>query len=177
MAAALILKGVSPGAALVFLLAGPATNITSLSVLLGVLGKRATALYLLSIVIVSLLCGLLVDGIYAHYGLSARALLGQAGEFLPSWVCFGSALTVLILSARIFWINGGAWLRRRKKASTCNSPCDCAAKDSNSQRHRRQGDIGAFLPKRAPDWQRPVIEGNRTFLNVEPQSRQQKDDE
>ena len=41
IAAALILKGVSPGAALVFLLAGPATNIASLTVLTGVLGKRA----------------------------------------------------------------------------------------------------------------------------------------
>ena len=46
IAAAMILKGVSPGAALVFLLAGPATNITSLTVLLGVLGKRATVIYL-----------------------------------------------------------------------------------------------------------------------------------
>ena len=39
IAAALILKGVSPGAALVFLLAGPATNITSLTVLYGLLGQ------------------------------------------------------------------------------------------------------------------------------------------
>jgi uncharacterized protein len=39
IAAALILKGVSPGAALVFLLAGPATNITSLTVLTGILGR------------------------------------------------------------------------------------------------------------------------------------------
>ncbi len=41
IAAALILKGVSPGAALVFLLVGPATNVTSLSVLTGILGKKA----------------------------------------------------------------------------------------------------------------------------------------
>jgi uncharacterized membrane protein YraQ (UPF0718 family) len=41
IAAALILKGVSPGAALVFLLVGPATNMTSLSVLTGILGKHA----------------------------------------------------------------------------------------------------------------------------------------
>ena len=46
IAAALIVKGVSPGAALVFLLAGPATNVTSITVLLGVLGKRATAVLL-----------------------------------------------------------------------------------------------------------------------------------
>jgi len=46
IAAALILKGVSPGAALVFLIAGPATNVTTLTVLFGILGKRATAIYL-----------------------------------------------------------------------------------------------------------------------------------
>jgi uncharacterized membrane protein YraQ (UPF0718 family) len=51
----LILKGVSPGAALVFLLVGPATNITSLSVLVGLLGKRATAIYLASIAFVAVL--------------------------------------------------------------------------------------------------------------------------
>jgi uncharacterized membrane protein YraQ (UPF0718 family) len=49
VAAALILKGVSPGAALVFLLAGPATNVTSLTVLWGTLGKRATVIYLTAI--------------------------------------------------------------------------------------------------------------------------------
>ncbi len=53
IAAALILKGVSPGAALVFLLTGPATNVTSLTVLFGLLGKRATAIYLASIAVVS----------------------------------------------------------------------------------------------------------------------------
>ncbi len=43
IAAALILKGISPGAALVFLLAGPATNVATLTVLVKILGKRATA--------------------------------------------------------------------------------------------------------------------------------------
>src|SRR5271169_611546 len=46
LAAALALKGLSPGAALVFLLAGPATNIGSVVVLLKVLGGRAVAVYL-----------------------------------------------------------------------------------------------------------------------------------
>src|SRR5262249_26470381 len=45
MAAALALKGLSPGAVLDFLLAGPATNISSLVVLVKVLGRRAVAVY------------------------------------------------------------------------------------------------------------------------------------
>jgi len=83
IAAALILKGVSPGAALVFLLAGPATNITSLSIILGLLGKRATIIYLLTLSVCALLCGLALDQIYTTLGLSARATAGHAAEIIP----------------------------------------------------------------------------------------------
>ncbi|MBW2193274.1 MAG: SO_0444 family Cu/Zn efflux transporter, partial [Deltaproteobacteria bacterium] len=41
IAAALVLKGLNPGAALVFLLAGPATNIASLSMVSGLLGRKS----------------------------------------------------------------------------------------------------------------------------------------
>ena len=77
IAAALILKGVSPGAALVFLLAGPATNIASLTVLTGVLGKRATAIYLTTIAVSAVLFGLLLDQVYRFWGLTARAMVGH----------------------------------------------------------------------------------------------------
>ena len=100
IAAALILKGVSPGTALVFLLAGPATNITSLSVLVGLLGKRASLIYLLSIAVVSVICGLLLDRVYLGLGLKAGAAIGQAGETLPAFVMTGSALVLLGLSLK-----------------------------------------------------------------------------
>jgi len=100
IAAAMILKGVSPGVALVFLLVGPATNITSLSVLLGLLGKRATALYLLAIAGVSVGCGLLLDFVYQYYGISAKAAVGQAAELLPFEVRVAGALILLFLSVR-----------------------------------------------------------------------------
>lgn len=97
IAAALILKGVSPGAALVFLIAGPATNLTSLTVLLGILGRRATAIYLTAIVLAAILFGLFTDQLYAWFGLSARAMAGQAGEFIPEWgKWLGAGLLVLI---------------------------------------------------------------------------------
>ena len=57
MAAALALKGLSPGAVLVFLLAGPATNIGSLVVLLKVLGRYAVAAYLAAVVDHDARCG------------------------------------------------------------------------------------------------------------------------
>src|SRR5207248_7836816 len=46
IAAALVLKGLSPGAALVFLLSGPATNIGAIVVLLKFLGLRMVTIYL-----------------------------------------------------------------------------------------------------------------------------------
>lgn len=100
IAAAFIMKGVSPGTALVFLLVGPATNITSLSVLFGLLGKRATALYLLSIAVVSVLCGLAVDAIYFSLGISAVAAVGHAAEILPTWLMTTATLLLLALSIR-----------------------------------------------------------------------------
>ena len=100
IAAALILKGVSPGAALVFLLAGPATNLASLTVLAGVLGKRATAIYLTAIAVMSVLLGLLVDQIYAGFGISAQAAVGQAAEIIPAWLRWLGAFSVLALSVK-----------------------------------------------------------------------------
>jgi len=100
IAAALILKGVSPGAALVFLLAGPATNLASLTVLIGTLGKRATAIYLSSIAVCSVVFGLVVDQIYGYWGLSAQAIVGQASEVVPLWLQWAGALVVVLLSIK-----------------------------------------------------------------------------
>ena len=100
IAAAMIMKGVSPGAALVFLLVGPATNITAITVLTGLLGKRATALYLASISGVSVLCGLGVDWLYWCWGIKAQAVVGQAAEIMPVWLQWGAAAVLLVFSLK-----------------------------------------------------------------------------
>jgi len=73
VAAALIMKGLSPGAALVMLMAGPAVNIASILVVRKSLGKRFTCIYLLTIVALSVFFGLLVNafGIGADIAPSA----------------------------------------------------------------------------------------------------------
>ncbi len=63
VAAALIMKGLSPGAALVMLMAGPAVNLASILVVRKALGRRFTWIYLLVIVGFSILFGLLVNAI------------------------------------------------------------------------------------------------------------------
>jgi uncharacterized membrane protein YraQ (UPF0718 family) len=98
VAAALILKGISPGAALVFLLAGPATNLTALTVLWNFMGKKATVVYLAGISVMSVLCGLALDQVYAWLGISPRALAGSAAELVPAWAQVTGAVILLGLS-------------------------------------------------------------------------------
>ena len=61
IAAALMLKGLTPGAALVLLMAGPATNMASIMVIGKVLGRRTLMLYMASIIIGALGFGLVID--------------------------------------------------------------------------------------------------------------------
>jgi hypothetical protein len=142
IAAALILKGVSPGAALVFLLAGPATNVTSITVLLGLLGKRATAIYLVSIAVVSIICGLLLDHVYAFFGISAQAVMGQAAEIIPLWAQVVGALALLAMSCGPLYRTSSSLagrLRGRPQVTTCNcAPGTCSTAPFVS--------IGKFLP-------------------------------
>lgn len=109
VAAALILKGVSPGAALVFLLVGPATNITSLAVLVGILGKKSTFRYLFVLSSCAILFGLAVDQLYKMAGISPQAVIGEAAELVPYGAKLGGALLLLTLSIQPF----SSWLQRK----------------------------------------------------------------
>lgn len=113
IAAALILKGVSPGAALVFLLAGPATNITSLTVLFGILGRKATAIYLLAIASMAVISGLAVDRLYAWLEISPLIGVSKGGEALPSVVQWAGAIVILLLSLHTYWGRYRAWQAAR----------------------------------------------------------------
>jgi len=61
IAAALMLKGMSPGCALVLLMAGPAANVASMLVIGRAFGRKATAAYLASIVLGAIGFGVVVD--------------------------------------------------------------------------------------------------------------------
>lgn len=103
VAAALILKGVSPGAALVFLLAGPATNVASLTVLTRVLGRRGVVIYLGSIAVFAVLLGLATDWLYGFLGISLQTRLASStSELLPGWLHLGIAVVLVILMLWFF---------------------------------------------------------------------------
>jgi uncharacterized membrane protein YraQ (UPF0718 family) len=118
IAAALILKGVSPGVALVFLLAGPATNMAAMTVLIGTLGKRATAIYLSAIAVCSVLMGWAVDQAYAAMGVSARAAAGQAAEIVPGWLQWGAALLIVAISIKPTTLKLKSLLEKKETAES-----------------------------------------------------------
>jgi hypothetical protein len=99
IAAALILKGLNPGAALVFLLAGPATNAATMNIVKNIFNTRALVIYLSMIAICSLAMGFLVDFVYAIFDVQASAVVGQASEFFPESIQLIAAavLTGLII--------------------------------------------------------------------------------
>lgn len=104
VAAALIMKGLSPGAALVMLMAGPAVNLASILVVRKAMGRLFTWIYLLVIVCFSVLFGLLVNAI----GISVKPVAAvdpccAAEAMLPGTfklVC-AIVLTLLIIFALI----------------------------------------------------------------------------
>ena len=103
MAAALALKGLSPGAALVFLLAGPATNIGSVVVLLKVLGMRAVGVYLAAVAIMTLAAGFALNALYQAWGIDPRLTFGTAADFVPDSVKTAGAVLLSALLIVSMW--------------------------------------------------------------------------
>lgn len=97
IAAGLLLAGVSPGAVLVFLLVGPATNIAGLIVVRQELGSRVTLIYLAGIALISLLMGLLLDWLLQFTRLNVDVGVATAHEVLPAWLSYFSAILLLLL--------------------------------------------------------------------------------
>ena len=100
VAATLVLKGLSPGAALVFLLTGPATNLGSLVVLLRFLGRKVVAVYLGITIAIAVSAGLALNWAYHAWGVNPRATFGSGAGLLPQPVKTATALAFLVLLAR-----------------------------------------------------------------------------
>ncbi len=100
IAAALIAKGLTPGAALVFLITGPATNAAGLTTIWKVLGWRTAIAYLFAVVVCALGAGLLLDGIFPQLSISVQSHVHQMGHSILGNI---SAIALLaVLAAAIF---------------------------------------------------------------------------
>lgn len=98
IAAALILKGLSPGAALVLLMAGPATNAASIIVVGKSLGGRALCIYLLSIMVGAVAMGLVIDTLLPReWFLMSQSVCTAECHSSLAWYDIVSTVVLLLL--------------------------------------------------------------------------------
>lgn len=98
IAAALVLKaGVSPGAALVFLMTGPATNAATITTVWKVLGRRTALIYLLTVAGSALAAGLMLDYLLRIPGVAAAPGMPW---MLPAWA---KSLCAVVLLGVLGW--------------------------------------------------------------------------
>ena len=92
IAAALVAGGFPPGAALVFLMAGPATNLATIGAVYRSLGRRALGIYLSTIILGSLAAGFAFDFVLDTSALSMPHAHNHAGtlEVLAGVVLLGA---------------------------------------------------------------------------------------
>ena len=118
IAVALMLKGLTPGAGLVLLMAGPACNMASILVIRKVLGVKTQMLYLVSIILGAIGFGCLID--YLQFSGSVNflgalvmkdACCMEEGASWFSWLC---TAVLFILLANAFY-----------RAKFCHEHCHC----------------------------------------------------
>jgi uncharacterized membrane protein YraQ (UPF0718 family) len=127
VAAALILKGMSPGAALVLLMAGPATNMATIAMVGGMLGRRTLAIYLGSIVVFTMMAAYVTDFIYSWFGISAKAAAGAAGaELVPQRLEWMAAAVLGALIIRVIWqkVRAG-WTKETSPSAEVSAQAGC----------------------------------------------------
>ena len=100
IAVSLMAKGLTPGAALVLLMAGPAVNSASILVIGKVFGKRTLSLYVLSIVIGAILFGLCIDYLLPQEWFTVSSVItagGHCAHCLTAWDWIFLGVLVLLL--------------------------------------------------------------------------------
>jgi uncharacterized membrane protein YraQ (UPF0718 family)/copper chaperone CopZ len=118
IAAVLMMKGLSPGAALVLLMAGPATNIATITVLLKSIGKKATAIYLGTIIIGAIFFGLQIDLLLpSEWFVMHHHHHSTHHHLLPEWIGVLSAITLIALIVNGYY---SRWLTRKKERINSN---------------------------------------------------------
>ena len=93
IAAALVSKGFPPGSAVIFLIAGPATNTVTLSFVKSRLGTKAFLVYITTIIAIALLFGFITDLVIPQW----KVQLGSISEGPAFWIKNISAVTLLLL--------------------------------------------------------------------------------
>ena len=95
IAAALVAKGFSPGAAMVFLMTGPATNTGTIAIIISQFGARFASIYVSVVIVVTVILGILIDVLLLATGLSISVNL-EASDSTALWLVQWGCAFVLI---------------------------------------------------------------------------------
>lgn len=128
IAAVLIAKGISPGAALVFLMTGPATNAATFATLLKIMGKKSTILFLLSLAMTALLSGLTLDYLF---NITATQSTPVVSDFIPEYIQIIAVIILGIIMLNTF---------RREKMNSNNNDKIHNASSCCSENHENHND-------------------------------------
>jgi uncharacterized membrane protein YraQ (UPF0718 family)/copper chaperone CopZ len=119
IAAVLLMKGLSPGALLVFLMAGPATNAATMTVIGQNLGRKTLTIYLTALIVGSLVFGLFLDYFLpGSWFLPVLDMLdGHHHGLLPEWLTYGSAvvLTLLLINSFVQQYKAKRQMKKQKE--------------------------------------------------------------
>ena len=127
IAAALMLQGMSGGAAFIFLTAGPATSAVTMSVVYKMLGKKALVIYIVVIAIMALLFGVVYDTFFDTLTVLKLTTEGMESSLL------NSLASLLMLILMIYHLVKHRF--RKKETSCCSSKQEssCCSSDNSSK--------------------------------------------
>ena len=125
IAMSLMLKGLTPGVGFVLLMAGPAANFASVMVLSKSLGRRATAVYVLSVVVTAILFGLLIDYLLPAQWFAIGGAADTIAHCHVEWPWFPTLCSALLVALLLrAFVAGAAERRRFRKESNNTSTTD-----------------------------------------------------
>ena len=111
IAASLIAKGMSPGAGLVFLITGPATNAVTILFVGKTLGRKSFTVYITSIMVGAIFFGYMLDIVAGHFNLSISAMAhrhegSSVFSYISSFILIILAINYGIISIKQKFITG-----------------------------------------------------------------------
>lgn len=118
VAAVLIAKGLSPGAAIVFLMAGPATNAATMTMIGSVMGRRALFTYLGTIITGALASGIVIDYLLpSNWFIPIITEHAHTHTLLPHWLQAGASIIFVVALAYAFarQLLAKRWFAKKKE--------------------------------------------------------------
>jgi len=100
IAAGFIMAGLSPGTALVFMMAGPATNISTLGVIRNEMGGAVLIRYLLGVAVCAIGFASLLDFALNYYAIDIGEQMQHSHELLPHWFGLTCAALIALLAIK-----------------------------------------------------------------------------